>query len=75
MSFGMIILIKSMETRQNYAIQLLIVLLLTLKLKVFLRIFLMMLGKGLIRLTMIKMIKNLFQYVKIKKYQVFLKMK
>ena len=35
MSFGMIILIKSMETRQNYAIQLLIVLLLTLKLKVF----------------------------------------
>ena len=70
----MIILIKSMETRQNYAIQLLIVLLLTLKLKVFLRIFLMMLGKGLIRLTMIKVIKNLFRYVKIKKYQDFLKM-
>ena len=29
---------------------------------------------GLIRLIMIKMIKDLFQQVKIKKYQVFLKM-
>ena len=34
----------------------------------------MMLKNGLTRLTMIKMIKDLFQKEKIKKYQVFLKM-
>ena len=36
---------------------------------------LMMLKNGVTRLTMINMIKDLFQYKKIKKYQVFLKMK
>ena len=40
----------------------------------FLKIFLMMLRNDLIRLTVIKMIKDLFQQEKIKKYQVFLKM-
>ena len=53
----MTILTQSMETGQNYAIQILIVLSLTLKLKIFLKIFLM-LRNGLIRLTMIKMIKD-----------------
>ena len=43
MNFGMTILTQSMETGQNYAIQILIVLLLTLKLKIFLKIFPMML--------------------------------
>ena len=51
----------SIETMQNYVIQILIVLLFTLKLKIFLKIFLMMLKNGLIRLTVIKMIKDLFQ--------------
>ena len=60
-NFGMIISAQSMETRQNYAIQILIVLLFTLKPKIFLKIFLMMLRDGLIHLTMIKMIKDLFQ--------------
>ena len=46
---------------QNYAIQILIALLFTLKPKIFLKIFLMMLRDGMIRLTMIKMIKDLFQ--------------
>ena len=49
------------ETEQNYTIQILVVLLLTLKPKIFLKIFLMMLRNGLIRLIMIKMIKDLFQ--------------
>ena len=40
----------------------------------FLKIFPMMLRDGLIHLTMIKMIKDRFQQVKIKKYQVFVKM-
>ena len=51
----------SIEIMQNYVIQILIVLLFTLKLKIFLKIFLMMLKNGLIRLTVIKMIKDLFQ--------------
>ena len=46
---------------QNYAIQILIALLFTLKPKIFLKIFLMMLRDGLIHLIMIKMIKDLFQ--------------
>ena len=45
--FGMIILIQSMEIMQNYAIQILIALLLILKLKIFLKISLMMLKNGL----------------------------
>ena len=40
----------------------------------FLKIFLMMLRDGLIHVTMIKMVKDLFQQVGIKKYQIFLKM-
>ena len=39
-----------------------------------LKIFLMMLKNGSIPLTLIKMIKDLFQWEKIKNYQVFLKM-
>ena len=62
-NFGMIISAQSMETRQNYAIQILIVLLFTLKPKIFLKIFLMMLKNGLMRLTVL-----------IKKHLVFLKM-
>ena len=54
-------LYQSMETRQNYAIQILIVLLLTLKPKTFVKTFPMMLRDGLICLTMIKMIKDLFK--------------
>ena len=46
----------------------------TLKLKIFFKIFLMMLKNGSIRLTLIKMIKDLFQQGKIKKCLVFLKM-
>ena len=46
----------------------------TLKPKIILKIFLMMLRNGLIHLTTIKMITDLFQYVRIKKYLVFLKM-
>ena len=51
MNFGTIILDQSMETRQNYAIQILTALLFTLKPKIFLKIFLMLLRNGLIRLT------------------------
>ena len=40
-----------------------VTLLFTLKLKIFLKIFLMMLRVGLIHLTMIKMIKDLFQKI------------
>ena len=46
---------------------------LTLKRNIFLKKFLMMLRDGLILLTMIKMIKNIFQQVRKKKYQFFLK--
>ena len=51
-----------------------VALLFTLKPKIFLKIFPMMLRDGLIHLTTIKMIKDRFQYVRIKKYSVFLKM-
>ena len=61
MKFGMTILYQSMETRQNSALILLLVLLLTLKPKNFLKIFPMMLRDGLIHLTMIRMIKEFFQ--------------
>ena len=67
MNFGTIILCQSMETEQSYVIQMLIALLFILKLKTFLKIFLMMLRNGLIRLTIIKRIKYLFQQGKIKK--------
>ena len=40
----------------------------------FLKIFPMMLRDGLIDLIIMKMIKYLFQQVRIKKYQIFLKM-
>ena len=46
---------------QNYAIQILITLLFTLKPKIFLKIFLAMLKNGLTRLTIIKKTKYLFQ--------------
>ena len=59
MNFGTNILTQSIETKQNYAIQNLIVLSLTLKLKIFLKIFPMMLRDGLVHLTMIKTIKDL----------------
>ena len=58
--FGTIILYQSIETEQNYAIQILTALLFILKPKIFLKIFLMMLRNGLICLTMKKMIKDLF---------------
>ena len=61
MNFGTIILTQTMETEQNFVTQILIALLFTLKPKIFLEIFLMILKDGLIRLTMIKMIKDLFQ--------------
>ena len=61
MNFGTIILTQIMETEQNFVTQILIALLFTLKPKIFLEIFLMILKDGLIRLTMIKMIKDLFQ--------------
>ena len=56
----MTILTQSMETKQNFVSQILIALLFTLKLKIFLKIFLIMLRNGLIRLTIIKMMKDLF---------------
>ena len=61
MNFGLTILIQSRETEQNLVTRMLIALLFTLKPKILLKIFLMMLKDGLIRLTMIKMIKDLFQ--------------
>ena len=60
MNFGMIKLTQSIEIEQNFATQILIALLFTLKLNIFLKIFLMMLRNGSILLTMIKMIKGLF---------------
>ena len=51
----------SMGIEQNYVIQILIALLFILKLKILFKMFLMMLKNGLIRLTLIKMIKGLFQ--------------
>ena len=52
---------QSIERRKKYTIQILIALLFMLKLNIFLKIFLMMLKNVLIRLTAIKMIKDLFQ--------------
>ena len=60
--------------RAKLCYTILIALLFTLKPKIFLKMFPMMLRDGLIYLTAIKMIKDGFQQVKIKKYQVFLKM-
>ena len=51
----------SMGIEQNYVIRILIALLFILKLKIFFKIFLMMLKNSLTCLTMIKMIKDLFQ--------------
>ena len=67
MNFGMIKLTQSIEIEQNFATQILIALLFTLKLNNFLKIFLMMLRNGSIRLTMIKMIIDLFWQARIKK--------
>ena len=54
-------LTQSMETEKNFVTQILIALLFTLKLKIFLKIFPMMLRDGLIHLIIMKMIKDLFQ--------------
>ena len=64
----MITLSQRIEIEQNYVILILIALLFILKLKIFLKIFPMMLRYGMLRLIkMMKMIKDLFQKVKIKK--------
>ena len=64
----MITLSQRIEIEQNYVILILIALLFILKLKIFLKIFLIMLRYGMLRLIkMMKMIKDLFQKVKIKK--------
>ena len=60
MNFGTIILCQSIEIGQNYAIQIITALLPTLKPKIFLKIYLMMLRNGLIRLIIIKRVKYLF---------------
>ena len=69
--FGTIILTQSMETKQNYDTDSFII---NIKTEYFLKLFLIVLRDGLIRPIMIKMIKDLFQKVRIKKYLVFLKM-
>ena len=69
--FGTIMLTQSMETKQNYDTDSFII---NIKTEYFLKLFLIVLRDGLIRLIMIKMIKDLFQKVRIKKYLVFLKM-
>ena len=51
----------NMETEQNYVTWILIAFLFILKLKIFIRILLMMLKDGLIHLSSMKMIKNLYQ--------------
>ena len=60
-NFGTIILTQSMETEQNFDTQILIALLFTLKLKIFIKTFLIMLKYSLIHLILMKMIKDLFQ--------------
>ena len=75
----MTILNQSMETEQNCVKQTLIALLFIFLLKIFLNIFPVTLKDGLIHLTMVsatplKMRKDHFQQVRIKKYPVFLKM-
>ena len=61
MNFGTIIFYQSMETGQNYATQILTALLFTLKPKIFLKIFLMILRNGFTCLIIIKRIKYLSQ--------------
>ena len=56
--FGTIILTQSMETKQNYDTDSFII---NIKTEYFLKLFLIVLRDGLIRLIMIKMIKDLFQ--------------
>ena len=56
--FGTIILTQSMETKQNYDTNSFII---NIKTEYFLKLFLIVLRDGLIRLIMIKMIKDLFQ--------------
>ena len=46
MNFGMIILTQNMDTEQNFVTRILIAILFTLKLNIFLKIFLMMLRDG-----------------------------
>ena len=58
---GMSILDISKTLMYNYIIRILIALLFMLKLRIFLKIFLMMLSHGMIHVTMMKMIKDLFQ--------------
>ena len=60
MNFGMITLNQSMETEKNYVTWILTALLVTLKLKIFIKILLVMLKDSLIHLTLMKMIKDLF---------------
>ena len=61
MNFGMTMLSQSTKIKQHYAIWILIALLLILKLKIFMKILLTMLKNGLIQVTMIKKIKDLYQ--------------
>ena len=56
--FGTIVLTQSMETKQNYDTDSFII---NIKTEYFLKLFLIVLRDGLIRLIMIKMIKDLFQ--------------
>ena len=58
---------QRMKIKQNYVTLILTVVLFILKLKIFTKTLLMMLNDGLIHLTMIKIIKDHFQQVKIKK--------
>ena len=57
----MIKLNQSMETEQNYVIRIAKALLFILKLKIFTKTLLMLLGNGLTHLTMMKTMKDLFQ--------------
>ena len=57
----MIKLNQSMETEQNYVIRIAKALLVILKLKIFTKTLLMLLGNGLTHLTMMKTMKDLFQ--------------
>ena len=59
-SFGIIILSQSMETKQNYVTKILIALLFILKLNIFIKILLMMLKDGLIHVTMMRIVKDHF---------------
>ena len=61
MNFGKVELTQIIEPEQNFVTRILKTLLFALEPKIFLKIFPMMLMDGLIRLTMIKMINDLFQ--------------